>query len=108
MIEFDDQVLAHLQIVIATKLRRRESFLMSWRNTPDCGDGRSSIWLEPSIPLFFRFDGSRQPTIDHEWIERLAHLASTTAGLTVVDQDGEEATAMVVMPPSAHTHVRHS
>jgi len=89
VIEFDDRLLAHLQIVIVNKLRRRESFAMSWRDAPEVGDGRSAIWLDPSIPIYFKFDGSRVPAINREWVERLAESAASSHGLLVVGEDGE-------------------
>ena len=89
VIEFDDRLLAHLQIVIVNKLRRRESFSMSWRDAPEVGDGRSAIWLDPSIPIYFKFDGSRVPAINREWIERLAESAAGSHGLVVVGEDGD-------------------
>jgi len=88
VVEFDDRLLLHLQIVIVNKLRRRESFAMSWRDSPEIGDGRSTIWLDPSIPLYFKFAGSRTPTIDRDWIERLAESAASSSGLLVTDEDG--------------------
>jgi hypothetical protein len=87
-IEFEDRLLVHLQIVIVNKLRRRESFSMSWRDSTEVGDGRSSIWLDPSIPLYFKFDGSRIPAINQEWLERLSDSASSSTGLIVTDEDG--------------------
>ena len=89
-IEFDDRVLAHLQIVIVNKLRRRESFSMSWRDAAAVGDGRSAIWLDPSIPLYFKFDGSRVPSIDRDWLEALSDSASSSRGLIVLNEDGTE------------------
>jgi len=89
VIEFEDRLLAHLQIVIVNKLRRRESFAMSWRDSPDVGDGRSAIWLDPSIPIYFKFDGSRVPAINREWVERLAESAAGSHGLVVTGEDGE-------------------
>lgn len=88
-IEFDDRLLAHLQIVIVNKLRRGESFVMSWRDSVDVGDGRSAIWLDPSIPLYFKFDGSRVPSIDRDWLGRLGASADGTRGLIVVNEEGE-------------------
>ena len=105
VIEYDDRTLAHLQIVIATKLRPRESFMMSWRNAADVGDGRGAVWVEPSIPLYFNFDGSRPPTIDREWVERLAVMASSSAGLHVVDQTGDKVLARAFPPSSAREHI---
>lgn len=89
VIEFDDRLLAHLQIVIVNKLRRRESFAMSWRDSPDVGDGRSTIWLDPAIPIYFKFDGSRMPAINRAWVERLADSAAGPHGLVVTGEDGE-------------------
>lgn len=88
VIEFDDRLLAHLQIVIVNKLRRHESFAMSWRDSETVGDGRSTIWLDSSIPLYFKFDGSRVPSIDRDWVEVLAESASSSTGLLVIDADG--------------------
>ena len=40
-VEFDDRVLAHLQLVIGTKLRRGEGFFLNWKDDPSVGDGRA-------------------------------------------------------------------
>ncbi|MEN0085158.1 MAG: ATP-dependent DNA ligase [Leifsonia sp.] len=87
-VEFDDRVLSHLQIVIVNKLRRNESFAMSWRDSSAVGDGRSAIWIDPSIPLYFKFDGSRVPEIDREWLARLSASADSSLGLIVTDEEG--------------------
>ena len=84
-ISFDDRVLAHLELVINAKLRRRESFMLSWRDSPGVGDGRSSIWLDTAIPLYFRYSGSRIPLIDKEWLEELVMEAGSTRGLVLGD-----------------------
>lgn len=89
VIAFEDRVLAHLQVVIVNKLRRRESFVMSWRNPEESGDGRSIIWLDPSIPLYFTFEGSRSPQIDRAWLERLTESANSSSGLIVTDEAGQ-------------------
>lgn len=83
-IEFDDRVLSHLKVVITTKLRRGESFVFSWRDDPAIGDGRSSIWLHPSIPLYFKFYGGRIPELNREWIEGLSASANSAGGLQLV------------------------
>jgi hypothetical protein len=93
IIEFDDRLLLHLQIVIVNKLRRHESFAMTWRDAPEIGDGRSTIWLDPSIPLYFKFSGSRTPSVNRDWLEILAESASSANGLIVVDEDGHHETA---------------
>ena len=84
LVEFDDRVLAHLQIVIVQKIRRGESFLMSWRDSADTGDGHSAIWIHPAQNLYFKFSGSRSPSINPEWIEHLTASANSSRGLLVM------------------------
>lgn len=115
IVEFDDRLLLHLQIVIVNKLRRRESFAMSWRDSPEIGDGRSTIWLDPSIPLYFKFAGSRTPAVDRDWIDLLAESAASSSGLVVMDEEGHLETSGRGVGSSAtsqhvaaqHAHDRH-
>lgn len=95
-IDFDDRVLAHVEVAIISKLRRRESFAVSWREAPENGNGRSTVWMDVSIPLRFHFEGSRPPKLDREWIERLTASAASASGLIVTDEDGQ--------PVVGHTH----
>jgi hypothetical protein len=92
-IEIDDRLLAHLQIVIVNKLRRGEPLLMSWLDSPSIGDGRSAIWLNPNITLYFKFAGSRSPQIDREWVRVLAESAESSTGLILRSEDGKLAYA---------------
>lgn len=85
--EFEDRTLAHLKVAISMKLRRQESFLMSWVNPAEKGSGRVSIWLAPSIPLVFRFSGSRSPQLDKTWLAVLNDLSNTPRGLLVVSEE---------------------
>jgi hypothetical protein len=87
--EFDDRVLAHLQIVIGAKLRRGESFHFSWRNEQVTGQGRTTIWLHPTVPLIYSYLGSRTPTINRHWIEALMTSANSVAGLQIVPEPSE-------------------
>ena len=80
-VTFDDRTLMHLQIVITAKLRRRESFVFSWKDTAEMGSGRSSIWLDPSSTLHYRFFGGRVPTVNRAWIEVLMTSANSGGGL---------------------------
>lgn len=86
--QFDDRILAHLQIVIVQRLRRQESFPMSWVSASGAGAGRSSIWLEASIPLHFAFLGSQIPTINRDWVRKLAESADSSVGLVVTTEEG--------------------
>ena len=72
-IHIEDRPLAHLKVVIATKLRRGESFTLSWQHPDDQPRGRSTIWLNPSVPLRFVFDDPEAPELNRNWIEQLAN-----------------------------------
>jgi hypothetical protein len=89
----EDRALAHLKVVVATKLRRNESFTLSWQH-PD-GSGRSTIWLHPAIPLRFVFDAPEPPPLSGEWITAMANSANTSGGISLVpesvDPDQERA-----------------
>jgi len=87
-VEFEDRVLAHLQLVIGLKLRRREGFFFSWRDEQAVGDGRSTIWIDPSISLVFRYNGGRMPKINKEWLETLSLSSNSSQGLQLSDEIG--------------------
>lgn len=93
----EDRLLAHLKVVIATKLRRNESFTVSWRHPEDQPAGRSTIWLHPSIPLRFVFEDPEPAVLDREWIEQLAHSANSSGGILLIadyfEHDSSEAAA---------------
>ena len=84
VITFDDRALMHLQIVISTKLRRRESFIFTWSDSADEGSGRSAIWLDPTSTLYYRYFGSRTPSINRDWIEALMLSANSAGGLVFI------------------------
>lgn len=82
--DFDDRTLAHLQVVIGAKLRRNEAFYFSWKDDASIGNGRSVIWIHPTIPIAFKFFGSRPPAINREWIDEMMLSANTPAGLHIM------------------------
>jgi hypothetical protein len=80
--ELDDRTLAHLQVIIVNKLRRQESFPFTWSD-----EGRSmTIWLSPNTPLAFVYHGSRRSPLNRAWLEDLAVVAGSTAGLAVTPE----------------------
>ncbi len=85
-IHIEDRALAHLKIVIATKLRRNESFTLSWKHPDGEPGGRSTIWIHPSIPLRFVFDEEEPPSINMKWVEQLMHTANSSGGIMLVDE----------------------
>jgi hypothetical protein len=77
----DDRALAHLQVVITSKLRRGESLVFTWIETTKGGSGRSSVWMSPSSEIVFGYFGNRSPTLNREWIEVLMTSANSAGGL---------------------------
>lgn len=108
-IEFEDRVLTHVQIVIAAKLRRGEAFVMTWRDANSVGDGHSAIWLHPSIPLYFKYHGSRGPAVNPDWLEELKRSADSAHGLHVLAEENSSkeipADKTGPRPPMQHTVV---
>jgi hypothetical protein len=98
-ITIDDRTLAHLKIVIINKLRRNESFLLSWQCPPEAGYGRMSLWMHPSIPLQFKFGDERPPELNAEWLEALARASMNVDGLRMVPEPvgGNEPVAAPVL-----------
>ena len=97
-IVFDDRDMAHLQLVIGAKLRRKESFFFSWKEDPLMGEGRSSIWLDSAIPLCFKYSGSKAPTINREWLELLTLSANSAQGMQFIGEPAAEVAIEVVAP----------
>ena len=85
-LHIEDRALAHLKVVIATKLRRGESFTVSWRHPDDEPRGRTTIWLHPSIAMRFVFDEPEPPEIDRRWLEELAKSANTSGGILLIPE----------------------
>lgn len=92
-VAFDDRALMHLQIVITNKLRRNESFIFTWVNAPELGSGRSTIWLDPSSTLYYRYSGSRIPSINRGWVEMLMLSANSASGLFFTPEPPQHGTA---------------
>ena len=87
-IHIEDRALAHLKVVIATKLRRNESFTVSWQHPTGEPEGHSTLWLHPSIPLRFVFDDPEPALLSRAWIEDLANSANSSGGLLLVPEPG--------------------
>ncbi|WP_235007994.1 DUF7882 family protein [Microbacterium timonense] len=82
-VEIPDHVLAHVKVVTATKLRRGESFMLSWRHPGDAPEGRTSLWIQPSIPLRFVFDKAEPEALDQEYLRTLANEATSSRGIVL-------------------------
>ena len=82
-VHIDDVLLAHLKVVMTTKLRRGESFTVAWTHDACSPPGRTTLWIAPSIPLRFLFDSSEPATLDPRQIRDLADQVSRTGSLSL-------------------------
>lgn len=81
-IQVPDRLLSHIKVVATTKLRRGESFTLSWAHV-DGTPGRSTVWLQPAIPLRFVFDSAEPESLSSTALKNMADMANSSAGLTV-------------------------
>ncbi len=92
-VDFDDRVLAHLQVVIGNKLRRGESFHFSWKDDPSIGDGRTTVWVHPRASIVYKYYGGRRPTLNLTWIDALSDVANTPGGLYLLPEPADDGEA---------------
>ena len=97
-VDFDDRVLAHIQIVVGAKLRRGEPLYFSWRDDDGVGDGRTTVWLHPSMPLIYKYFGSKMPRINPAWVELLAESANSAGGLRLLPEPEASSPAAAQVP----------
>jgi hypothetical protein len=82
-IEIEDRALVHVQLVIVAKLRRAESFTLSWAAVGE--DTRSTVWIHPAIPLQFQFDTIVSPEVNGRWLQEL-NAGAARGDLRVTDE----------------------
>ncbi|MFF5625385.1 hypothetical protein ACFY5A_08465 [Microbacterium sp. NPDC012755] len=86
-IPIDDVTLAHVKIVISTKLRRQESFMLTWRPEGDGPDARMTIWIHPAIPLQFGFDHAEIPALDPSRVTAMMNRLNASGELNLDQLD---------------------
>jgi hypothetical protein len=86
-IEIPDRLLAHVKVVMATKLRRGESFTISWRHPDSAPAGRTTLWIQPAIELRFVFASAEAERLDSALLQRFAQQAGSAAGLVLDFED---------------------
>jgi len=88
-IEIEDRALSHLKVVVLAKLRRGESFAVSWKHPPGKAGGRSTIWMNPAIPLRFIFEEAEPPELNQKWLAVMAESANALGGITLTAEEVE-------------------
>ncbi|MDQ1124787.1 DUF7882 family protein [Microbacterium trichothecenolyticum] len=94
--DFEDRLLAHLQVVVGNKLRRGEPFYFAWKDDISTGGGRTSVWVHPRANIVFKYNGGRPPALNRAWLEALMSTANSPSGLYVVPEPADE-----VVPPES-------
>lgn len=86
----DDRTLAHLQVVMGEKMRRREPFTFTWTNPLEEGGGRISVWVSAHSAISYTFDRQAPHRLNRAWLDALAATANSTGGLRLVREPGTE------------------
>ena len=86
ILNFDDRVLAHLQVVIWSKLRRREPFAFTVVVPAGQGSGRTSMWMSSNVSVTFQYYSTARQTLNTLWIDALITSANSPTGLQLVDE----------------------
>ena len=89
--ELDDRTLAHIKVAVGAKLRRQESFYLSWVEPEGSETGRVSLWVAPSIPLQIHFLGNTAATINATWIRALELSSVGDRGMVVIPEADADA-----------------
>lgn len=80
-IEVDDALLEHVQKVTLTKLRRGESFSMSWKDD----DGRrETVWVHAALMLRFAIE-EESGRLDGDLLRHLMDSANSNRGMDLSD-----------------------
>jgi hypothetical protein len=85
-VSIDDRTLAHLQVVIGSKLRLRQSFFFNWIDDLGTGGGRTSIWIDSTIQLTFTYTANERHHINRAWLGALMESANSAQGLQLVSE----------------------
>lgn len=89
-VDVDDRTLAHLQVVIGNKLRRREPFYFSWREDRSLGGGRTTVWVHPRSHLVYKFSGQRTGALNRTWLDALMQAANSPGGLYLMPEPEDD------------------
>lgn len=99
-ITLPDRLLGYIKVIASTKLRRGESFTFTWVGA-EGESGRSTIWLQPSIPLRFVFTTAEPEQLVGEYLRALADQSNAASGLMIDVREWEAAEQAARTPARA-------
>lgn len=82
-LDLDDWALAHLHAAMQVKLRRGESFHLSWPHDISTGPGRTTTWVHSETSWVCTI-GSRTGELDRRWVEAFVATANSVGGMQIV------------------------
>ncbi|MDI9890920.1 hypothetical protein AB0870_13765 [Microbacterium proteolyticum] len=104
-VTFPDRLMAYVKVITSTKLRRNESFTLTWTGDPE-NPGRSAIWLHPSIPMRFVFDSADAEQLVGDYLRALADQANASAGLVIDLRTWQDDESSLPRTPAQHVAPR--
>jgi len=94
-IPLDDEVLTCLQLVATSKLRRAESFVISWVRSGDAGSRRCILWMHAGLDLEFEFEGLEPVPVHRKLLDSFTNAAHSNRGIQLDAARVNELTAGV-------------
>jgi hypothetical protein len=91
-IELDDDLLAHVALVVFSKLRRKEPLLVSWT---DPAGSPAQAWLHPNSTIVVRHTAGADTSIDRRRAERMMVAANSNWGLRLTPEAIDPAAAPI-------------
>lgn len=83
-IVIDDKLLAHIEVVVLSRLRRNNAFALRWTENVEGGDDvRRTIWVHPNSDLYFEYETPEHGELDREVLDKLAKSADSNAGINL-------------------------
>jgi len=84
--EIEDRMLAHVKAAVGAKLRRHESFYLSWSPNSN-GIGRVTLWVSPASSLQFIFEEPVPPELSRDWLDALAQSSHSLRGMVIMTEE---------------------
>jgi hypothetical protein len=82
-IVMDDRLLAHIEVVVLSRLRRNNAFALRWAEVDGERPGRRTIWIHQDTDLCFEYDTAEQDELDRDLLDQLAKAADSNTGMNL-------------------------
>ncbi|WP_336650858.1 MULTISPECIES: DUF7882 family protein [unclassified Leucobacter] len=83
---FDDRTLEHLRVVIVNRMRRNESFFLTWTADTQQRAITTTLWISAGVPIVFHFSERERPQLSREWLQRLTQSSYSPRGLVLTPE----------------------